>query len=134
MQTLQNLNQFSWFKQLSMDNQQRYIVYVDYMDKSVLETIPPSVDGCDVLIHFYSNLISKKQAFINKTPAEEIKECFFELKQKYSQYVIEHIFYEVHDKEDSVTDYSEQYPDIYKKINYLYLKYGFNKVYFHLND
>lgn len=53
---------FSWFSEqieVSKDRYKTLIVYVDTMNKDILEAIPDNIDGFDIVVH-YSQSISDK--------------------------------------------------------------------------
>jgi hypothetical protein len=43
--------------------------------------------------------------------------------------IMQDIFYEVHDKENAVTNLSAKFPDVRKSMEKLYAQYGFDLIY-----
>lgn len=128
----------------------RVVVYVHFMNHEVLTSIPPTVDRKQVVVHFESsqckvpekyftsvNLNRSSSAKISNLEEEEITLSDYalflieleDLEEQCGHDTLESIFFEAHDGDDAVTNYSSAFPIVRKRIEKLYNKYGFDVIY-----
>lgn len=133
-----------WYSSIDLDNN-RFIVYVHYMGLSVFKKIPQVYDGKQVLVHFESSklLTNKYHTDLSKLGDQSsqedemnslnfLNETLDDLEDKYDSNVLEHIFFEVHDKENAITNLSSKYPEARTTLEKLYHSYGFDMIYNYL--
>ena len=133
-----------WFTSVGLEDN-RLIAYVRYMGLNVFNTIPQTYDGRQVLVHFeHSKETNKHHTVLNAFhfPMESkddelgslnfLNESLDALEEKFDSNVLEHIFYEVHDKQNAITNLSSKYPEARQAIENLYNKYGFDTIYNYL--
>lgn len=54
-----------WFCDIELDDYNRYIIYNNYMNSEVLTSVPDKLNGKQVLLHFFSSKVAKRENFIN---------------------------------------------------------------------
>lgn len=138
-----------WFHDVSTDMWGRHIVYVHYMNSDIMSYIPTQNCGKQVLCHYAAASLAKKDNFIksnsltgfqfDKTVIQSSDEEVYSLadlisaldhlESKVGSNIMNHIFYEVHDKHNAVTNLSATFPLIRSKMEELYSKYGFDLIY-----
>lgn len=134
----------SWFDSVIMDKN-RLIAQVKEMNLSILNEIPTTFNGKQVLVHFAGStkppVVQVPLFADSKDILEELddEDVLFDDKdlEKLSQEVdelvcssnfntVNDIFYEVHDGNNAVTNLSAKNPFIRSKVEELYNKYGFD--------
>lgn len=148
-----------WFHSVDQDKSNRLVVYVKYMCDETTNDIPRQVDGVNVLCHFATSKIIKKELFAHKgfkpkeVPVSEVVEDlgsddieFIEelntpldlrelvmeldrLEKLSGSNIMQDIFYEVHDGVNAVTNLSSKFPDVKRGMEKLYQQYGFDLIY-----
>jgi len=127
-----------WFNGIDVDTAGRYIVYANFINAEVFQTVPSTLNSKQVLIHFASNKNAKAEqfAFDPNAPTEVIDmddisisslisslDC---LKKEYGSFVLETIFFEIHDGDDAITSLSPSYPVARNEMQKLYDQFGFD--------
>lgn len=124
---------FDWFENLDFKNN-KYIVYVNKMNKEVLSLVPDKIDGKNTLLHFYSSKMCSPNMYYKYYDVDE----FYE-EQKLIEFVSNNIktygktvfagmFYEIHDGENSITNLKIKYPHLSIEMERYYTDYGFEKI------
>jgi hypothetical protein len=144
------LLRYGWYHSY-IEEKFRVCVYVHTMNYEVLTTIPATIEGKQIVVHFvsskmanaekYTNIISPRKPFektIETKPDEDELilsdySLFLieleDLEDQCGHEVLEAIFYEVHDGDDAVTNYSMAFPLVRKRIQKLYNTYGFDVIF-----
>jgi len=125
-----------WFHSMETDSN-RIIVYVNYMSYEVLTSVPDNIDGKQVVCHFASAKLFTRDKFadtVNLVPEDEVdinklNSELTSLKLVCGEEILSHMFFEIHDNHDAVTQFSEKYPDVRKSMEKLYDEYGFDLIY-----
>lgn len=75
----ENLQNKDWFYSTSLNENNKIVVYVNYMSKDILQHVPLHIAGYHVLVHFAAAEKAKRDNFTDtvkpkflQTPAEEI--------------------------------------------------------------
>lgn len=147
------LDQYDWFCDAEIDNFGRFVVYVDKMDISFIGSTPDIIGGCHVLFHFASSQFSNKNSepiknynSINNIYRDYVLTNFSDFEENYMNLslltneleslekicgieILGHLFYEIHDDINAVTNYSNDYPEVRQKMEKLYQTYGFDVLY-----
>lgn len=147
-----------WFCETGLDNIGRYVVYVKYMNMEVMTSVPDTMLGKQVLIHFIGSKTARRENFTNTistsnvvpvvaptpAPLEEpdvlapeysesnIAELLKELdrlEKICGSNALQDIFYEIHDGKNAVTNLSDRYPLVKEGLMDLYDRYGFDVIY-----
>lgn len=144
MLSLNDLKSQKWFHSIDNDSFGRHIVYVHQMNSDIFSAIPEELDGKKVLVYYatsrdvkldkYKNTISEPDndsLYLDEINSA-IKELFFVLPTD----IVTHIFFEIHDGKNHVTNYGEKYPSVKNTVQKLYDKYGFDILFeqFELNS
>ena len=122
-----------WFSCVELENN-RFIVYVHYMNLQVFDKIPKYYQDKQVLVHFEASR-SKNYNYTEVSEEDSLNylnETLDNLETNYDSNVLEHIFYEVHDKQNAITNLSSKYPEAREILDNLYKKYGFDMIYNYL--
>jgi hypothetical protein len=148
-ESLTSLNELcrgkEWFYDAVPDEFGRIVVYVNQIGPDVTQYVPDSIDGRQVLVHFASSYLAKKDKFINNlsspavvddpedeednTPIGVLINKLDKLEKICGSNILQDIFYEVHDGKNSVTNLSIKYPEIRKSLEELYEVFGFDVIY-----
>lgn len=145
---------YDWFHGIELDHN-RFIVYANRMDAGVFKTIPESVGGRQVLVHFTNSKLATKEHYTSEmipfslvnekiidltdeveeidVNLEELMQTLDRLERQCNANIIQDIFYEVHDGKNAVTNLSAKFPDVRKEMEELYDNYGFDIIYEELN-
>jgi uncharacterized protein YegP (UPF0339 family) len=135
-----------WFVEAYLDKNNRYVVYVKYMNMETMTTIPDILNGKQVVSHFISSkLITTSNKSVIAAPIldtiEELSSDLLEidlddllnefaaLENICNLHTIEDLFFEIHDRKNAVTNLSGRYPDIAARLQKLYDDYGFDVIY-----
>lgn len=119
------------------------VLYAKTMSPKILKAAPAKVDKFNVLLHFAAYKEAALDKFANKpivTAVETIPEEASEeedvsgelitqlwaLKKICGKESLSHIFYEIHDGNDAVTDDSKEFPEVRKQLQTLYDDLGFD--------
>src|SRR5271166_744390 len=135
------LDPYDWFHEIGVEDN-RYIVYVSYMDQSQDSIIPDRApDGKQILCHFVSSMTVAKDKFLDLTsPTMEnvlVDECEFlsksdvddleqfqkelgELQKICGSHTLQEIFFEIKDQENAVTNMTIRFPEVRKELEKLY--------------
>ena len=128
------LSNYDWFAGKVVENPKLHnsiIAYVHYMNGEVLRTVPDSIDGVDVRIHFISSCPTEPNNFFTvvsqstlplyvPTAKKEPEEPVFDLHNEIWNLTrvcgrdnLIDIMYEVMDGDDAVTNLGAEYPEVY---------------------
>jgi len=140
-----------WFHDVVLDRYNRPVVYVYELTREIDEAVPQTLGGRQVLVHWASSLIFKKEQFVSngteaaislvKVKAEELPSSDLELdlsdltltldslEKICGSNILQDIFYEVHDGPNSVTNLSARHPEVREALNKLYDEFGFDIIY-----
>lgn len=141
-----------WFYDVELDQYGRYVVYSTDMTSKVTSLIHEYFGGIQVLCHYASSHTLNLNKFVHTVSLykpqltattvsctdcdvpedfdlEELEREIKVLTDIYELHVVYNVFFEYHDKNDAVTNFSEQYPSARDKIEELYDKYGFDLLY-----
>lgn len=136
-----------WFCEVGVDTSNRYIVYVKYMNMDTMTTIPDQMLGKQVLVHFISSKPVPAPPKLTLVPPfkEDAHDAFptdvsflanelDRLEHICDSRVMQHIFYEIHDGKNAVTDLSERFASVRESMERLYNEYGFDVLYEELDE
>jgi len=144
-----------WFHSVGHDQYGRLVVYTNFMCHETLHDVPDRVAGKQVLVHFAASMLATREQFTDtqvKPRLELVPEETFDsaveldsselendvddlcreldkLEKKCGSNILQHIFYEVHDGKNSLTNFSTRYPEVREKMETLYAEYGFDIIY-----
>ncbi len=144
-----------WFHSTDTDASGRIIVYVTYIDKDVLASVPNTLDGKQVLVHFAGAKLATREKFTNvithgftypdnspslcdrdiDTPEEEDADLAHliseldRLERLCGSNTLQDLFYETHDGDNAVTNQSKFFPEIRSALEKIYNQYGFDVIY-----
>lgn len=131
-----------WFDSIEIINN-KILVYVKEMSLDILQAIPQKIDGKPVFVHFLSSknvsidhYVDKKDFGSTTQSGSEYQMLHCELSdmRKLCDYSsILDIFYEIHDGDNAITSFSEEYPMIKESMKVLYNKYGFDPIFKEIN-
>lgn len=146
------LDPYDWFYEVCIENN-RYVVYVNYMDGDQDNVVPDSMMGHQVLVHFaISKLVSRdqfvndlsfalsmKRAEITDSVSDflllenvmdklELDEQLSSLNKEYGPNIVNDIFFEIHDGKNAITNLSSRYPEVKSTMETIYHKYGFDMI------
>ena len=121
------------------------VVYAKNMSADVFKSVPDKMGKLDVKLHFSSNKEASLDKFtvqpVNSIPLYKciVKEDeaneddinnlitqIWSLKKTCGKESLINIFYELHDKNEAITNDSEDYPEVREKLGALYDKFGFD--------
>lgn len=146
-----------WLYDIGTDQYGRYVVYANYINGEVEKCVPDRTpDGKQVLCHFAASLKASADQFIAKPqqstllvrstveeqPADtaeqdmELEQSVQELTDELDRLeklcganVLDLVFYEVHDQHNAVTNMSAKHPEVRRRMQKLYDRYGFDTIY-----
>jgi len=141
-----------WFHSMETEASGRIVVYVKYMDKEVLTSVPDTIDGKQVVVHFAGAKLATREMFTNNpsmrtsfvASLDQSPDVGFDesdvdvallidelekLERRCSSGQLADIFFEIKDQHNAVTDLSKIYPDVRKSLEKLYDVYGFDILY-----
>lgn len=130
-----NVVNSDWFDSIELiDN--KVLVYVKEMNLGILQEIPQKIDNKHVFVHFLSSKNVSIDDYVNveiidNETSSDYQQLHSELSdmRKYCSYeTILDIFYEVHDKDNSITNESKLYPFVKESMEMLYDKFGFDVI------
>ena len=131
----QSLEGFAWFYDLEKDQFDRLVVYVHYMDSFIIKSIH-NLCGEEVLIHFASHKNCRARNYVKEINLDDILSArqrlvkeIERLESMCSKYILQDIFYEIHDGKNAITNLSFKFPEIKSLMENLYKTYGFDKIY-----
>jgi len=133
---LNKLVSYDWFCDVGVDEYQRQIIYVHYMNIEIIKLIQECCGN--VLIYFIASNPENLKKYVRsadidpiteRDPAAQLTSQLRELQQVYSNHFLLDIFYEVHDGKNAVTNLSATFPQVREKIENLYNTYGFDVIY-----
>jgi len=140
------LSQFDWYHSHVVEPR-KVTIYVNYMNHNVLTAIPDKIGDKQTVLCFSSHVLAKADDysfFPQVKKQEELGEqedvTFDDLKEL--DYIISvagientlHLFYEIHDSDDNVTQVASAFPLEAKAMAKLYDKYGFDVLYDYLEQ
>lgn len=150
------LSQYPWFKGVEKDSFGRLVVYSDSFSSEVFSKVPENFENERVLLHFaasksvnkdnYITDLRKNQEIFLEEPVcintvaepyvksssdeEEADQCLnWELESLNNLFdydILYHIFFEVHDGKNAITQLSNTYKDARLAMEDLYEIYGFD--------
>lgn len=142
-----------WFHSVGRDQYGRFVVYIKHTTHETLNDIPDRVDGKQVMVHFASSLTATRSQFTEDltvrkpvpvvvVPEEPISEVELppvdlskltdeldSLEKICGSHILQDIFYEIHDRDNAVTNLSVRYPQVRESLVRLYDEYGFDIIY-----
>ncbi|CAB4196858.1 hypothetical protein UFOVP1290_378 [uncultured Caudovirales phage] len=140
-----------WFYDVGIGEFGKHTVYVNFMNLEVLTSVPNSIDGTPVYVHYASSLKVNKEQFVTDkskpmvniqpkiTWIDEEDEPSLDLSKLTDELdrlegicgpnILQDIFYESHDKHNAITNLSPKYPDVRLSMDKLYEEYGFDVIY-----
>lgn len=134
---IEKYKSYDWFHSIGSDQYNRKVVYVNYLNKNVLE-LTNNLDH-NILVHFAGYNLASSDNYINKTnialsedksteynSEEDIEDQLFELEMICGRDNLIDLFYECHDLENAVSDISKEYPAVRAAMEVLYDQYGFD--------
>lgn len=125
----EQLSNFEWFNSLSTDIFGRFVVYVNKMNSEVFSNVPDVVDGKQTLCHFYpKSYNSMAENIPYQLHQDQLVSSWCKLVEQSSEQIVKDLFFEVHDGDDSITNFSQKYPDVFLKVKELYDLYGFDVI------
>ena len=144
----------AWFHKVGLGKHGRLTVYTHYIDRDVESFIPPlTPEGRQVLCHFTSDDTLKLETFVTvpvkfpilsqflvtKTAKETVEDPetdlayltaqLDKLEKECGSEKLGHIFFEVHDQSNAVTDFSREFIDVRNSLEKLYNQFGFDVIY-----
>jgi len=136
-------SKFSWYDSVGLDRYNRYVVYVNLINKEVMETVRDSLNGKQVLIayaHSKPNALKNKyitsydfsnyRCFDQEEPDLDFLSCELDRLEKFcDNNILCEVFFEVHDRKNAVTNLSKKFPEVRKTMEKLYDIYGFDILY-----
>lgn len=149
-QALQQLHneysKFDWYDSVGVDKYGRYVVYVHFITLAVMNAVRHELNDTQVLIAFVhaKPALNKKNRYINYADLGKIKTSTSEedcldldylistldrLEKFCGSQILGDIFFESHDQEHAVSNYSKKYPEVRQSIDKLYSEYGFDIIY-----
>jgi hypothetical protein len=147
-----------WFHSVGLDRYNRPVVYVHYMNADIIRFVPDwAEDGSQVLCHFASSITKTAADFLDKPQQHKLpipKLSLVSAQPQGKEFSItliigdeldrleilcgsdtlQDIFYEIKDGENAITNLSVKFPQVRRKLENLYDKYGFDPIYEQLNS
>lgn len=148
LQLLKNLfSNKDWFYDVGTDSFNRPVVYVKTMSSSIFSDIRNQYQDPNLLIYYSSYAQCNKERYVSvlsnsnsSSSSEEeldmnylIAETLY-LKSLCKKQILQDIFFEVHDKENSVTNFSKDFPEVKSIVEELYNMYGYDLLYEKLEE
>ncbi len=138
-----------WFYDVGIGEFGKHTVYVNFMNFEVLTSIPDSIDGTAIYVHYASSLKVNRDQFVTDklkavvtatTPnvldedesnldLSKLTDELDRLESICGPNILQDIFYESHDKHNAITNLSSKYPDVRLSMDKLYEEYGFDVIY-----
>lgn len=136
-----------WFDSVGLDQFNRPVIYVKYMNLSVLTSIPDTYNNLQVLCNFIQSKNVNRESFVERFAsassalrAEEyddhttrdmsyLTKELDKLEKVCGTLTLGDIFFEAHDKDNAISNFSVKFPDVRKSIDKLYAIYGFDVIY-----
>lgn len=145
------LEKFDWFTNRMEINpilHKSIVVYVKYMNSEVYREVPDVVGGWSIRPWFVgyadcTHVISKPVVSVNSPVVEsapvmesglDVHHEVWKLSKICGRGKLEDIFYEIHDRDDAVTNESVNYPEIRTKLQDLYDEFGFDVLFDEFSD
>lgn len=146
---------FDWFHSCGLDSQGRPVVYVKDMSLKILTSVPSKINDKQVLVHFAVSVTANADDFkSNNTLPSLTKPTFVENESSveesldYSHLIKEldnleshcdantllDIFFETHDGDNAITNFSSKFPEVRKVMEDLYNTYGFDVIFNELDS
>jgi len=146
------LDPYDWFYEAAAEAH-RYVIYVNYMDKSQDSIIPDKMHGKQVVVHFTrSKTVTAQDYLVGNKPVaiswdgiptlarlndddidvpnlNELCRELDRLEKQCGSNILQDIFYEIHDKKNAVTNLGARYPEVQSAMKRLYDEYGFDTIY-----
>lgn len=120
-----------WFYDTGLDNFNRPVVYVHYMNSDIFAQIRAKTQ--EAIIHYSSYSKCKKENYIEHlNPELELDHLNDQIRYLTSickKSLLQDIFYEVHDGSDAVTNFSSALSDVRQILEDLYNTYGYDLLY-----
>lgn len=150
------LSKNDWFDSVGVDQFGKLIVFVHFLTKEVMESIPDQFESKRVVYQFSnskSSVVKSKYATeykpaFHNTPIyvpksipviidkfekdPDIKFLISELNRLENicgSNILQDLFYEIHDGKNAVTKLSVKYPEVYDDLLDLYDEFGFDIIY-----
>lgn len=122
-----------WFSNVGIDQYGRYVVYVKRMNHETLHSIPDTMAGKTVLVHFAEPPKDKFVQQINLArhyfaePEEDqdaLQRALDRLELICGSHVLLDIFGEIQDGKNAITNMSDGYPQVRQQLEVLFDQYG----------
>lgn len=126
-----SLSNNPWFYDVRLDTFNRTVVYVHYMNQEVFHSIRMITDSA--CIHYASYAQCTKEKYVDNLSGElDVDHLSSEI--DYLQSIckadlLKDIFYEIHDGDDAVTNFSSTSPEVRDMLQSLYNTYGYDLLY-----
>lgn len=133
-----SLESNDWFSGIEVDKFNRIVVYVNYLSRVILETVPDTHNGVHVLTHFASSKKATRDSFVEKLQffkdPEPEPELSLELLSRELDRLSDvcgwetlgELFLEVHDGDNAVTNFSSVFKSVSNDLSRLYNLYGYD--------
>lgn len=144
-----------WFHSVGFDQYGRYVVYTNFMCHETLHEVPDRVNNKQVLVHFAASLTATANQFTDNQTKKPVLELIPDepesleeltaddleldlddlckeldrLEKKCGSEILQHIFYEIHDGRNALTNHSGRFPEVADSMKDLYKRYGFDTIY-----
>ena len=123
-----------WFHSIGTDPYGRVVVYINYACQETLYSIPDKVDGKQVLVHFAASKLAKREDFCNMPSNSRQQSADVDILNRdintligeFGREKVRDIFYEIHDKQNALTNLSPKHPYARDILEKLYDEYGFD--------
>lgn len=141
------LSQYDWFDFIEQDEYGRYVVYSKYINNNVRSLVPSTVENKQLLLHFSAYAHAKPEVlYFGKTSTlnrllNQLEDSSLSSNDTYvvldqimdelelmtdSFDRVEDIFYEIHDKQNAITNHSKNYPLVRSTLEKMYNMLGFD--------
>ena len=141
------LSNYPWFSGKVLENPKLHnsiIAYVHYMDGEVLRTVPDSIDGVDVRLHFFASCPTEPSKFVTTVaqsslpiyvptlkeaepalPPFDLHNEIWNLTRVCGRDNLIDIMYEVRDGDDAVTNIGSEYPEVFNAMKEITTKVSY---------
>lgn len=145
------LKKHSWFAEADKHGalHNAIVVYVYEISPAINQVIPQQVAGWDVRVHYFTStfdynskpisiheatktlLLEEEVEFL---PAFDLDNELQELRMVCGKNKLIDIFFEVHDRDDAITNFSFDFPVVKERLQVLYNDFGFDVLWDKLDD
>ena len=140
-----------WFHSTELKDNGTIVVYAKYMSGDILVAVPDFIDKHQVLVHYARSKTATKNEFVSdnkpvyvQLPIPKIEELSSDLLERditeliceldrlervCGPNILQDVFYEIHDQQNSVTNLSAKFPEVRRSLEKLYDEFGFDVIY-----